>query len=93
MAFDFAAAYGDLNPDDRDYRFYAELAVELQATRVLDLGCGTGTLTRLLASQGRSAVGIDPDSDMLPVAMQKTDGEPVDWRLGFSDVISAGNGA
>ena len=89
MAFDFAAAYGDLNTDDGDYRFYAELALELQATRVLDLGCGTGTLTRLLTSHGRSAVGIDPDPDMLRAAVEKSDGEPVDWRLGFSDRADA----
>ncbi|MFI5844768.1 class I SAM-dependent methyltransferase [Catenuloplanes sp. NPDC051500] len=85
MAFDFAAAYSDLNPDDGDYRFYAGLAAEMQATRILDLGCGTGTLTRPLASQGCSAVGVDPDPEMLRVARQKSNGEEVDWRLGFSD--------
>jgi SAM-dependent methyltransferase len=85
MPLDFAAAYDDLNPDDHDYRFYASLADDLRATRVLDLGCGTGTLARLLASRGRTAVGIDPDPEMLRVARQKTRGEQVEWRLGFSD--------
>jgi SAM-dependent methyltransferase len=85
MALDFAAAYDDLNPDDHDYRFYASLADDLRATRVLDLGCGTGTLARLLASRGRTAVGIDPDPEMLRVAKQKPGGEQVEWRLGFSD--------
>ncbi|HET6481174.1 MAG TPA: class I SAM-dependent methyltransferase [Actinoplanes sp.] len=85
MALDFAAAYDELNPADHDYRFYAALADELHATRVIDLGCGTGTLTRLLAGQGRAAVGIDPDPEMLRVAKEKPGGEHVDWRLGFSD--------
>ncbi|MEV8510687.1 class I SAM-dependent methyltransferase [Dactylosporangium sp. NPDC051484] len=85
MALDFAAAYDELNPDDDDYRFYAALADELGATRVIDLGCGTGTLTRLLASRGRAAVGIDPDPEMLRVARQRPGGADVDWRLGFSD--------
>jgi SAM-dependent methyltransferase len=85
MALDFAAAYDQLNPDDDDYRFYAALADELGAVRVIDLGCGTGTLTRLLVSRGCTAVGIDPNAEMLHVARQKPGGEDVDWRLGFSD--------
>jgi SAM-dependent methyltransferase len=85
MAFDFAAAYDELNSDDHDYRFYAALADELGATSVLDLGCGTGTLTRLLAARGRAAVGIDPDPEMLRVASQRPGGADIDWRLGFSD--------
>ena len=85
MTLDFAAAYDDLNPDDDDYRFYAALAADLRATRVLDLGCGTGRLTRLLAAPGRTAVGIDPDPEMLRVAQEKPGGERVEWRLGASD--------
>jgi SAM-dependent methyltransferase len=91
MALDFAAAYDELNPDDHDYRFYAALADELGASRVLDLGCGTGTLTRTLAGAGRTAVGIDPDPEMLRVARQRPGGERVDWRLGFSDRADPGS--
>ncbi|GAA1610441.1 class I SAM-dependent methyltransferase [Actinoplanes couchii] len=86
MGLDFAAAYDALNADDHDYRFYAGLADEVGAGRVLDLGCGTGTLARLLASRGRTAVGIDPDPEMLRVARGKPGAEQVDWRLGRSDL-------
>ena len=81
---DFAAAYDDLNPDDYDYRFYAGLAAGCGATRVVDLGCGTGRLTRMLATGGRTAVGIDPDQEMLRVARRKPGGQFVEWRLGSS---------
>jgi SAM-dependent methyltransferase len=90
MSFDFHAAYDELNADDHDYRFYATLADELDARRVVDLGCGTGTLARLLATSGRSIVAIDPDPDMLRVARGKPGADAVDWRLGYSDVADAG---
>ena len=90
MAWDFAAAYDELNADDDDYRFYAALADELRATRALDLGCGTGTLTRLLAAGGRAAVGIDPDPQMLRVARERPGAEQVDWRLGGSERADTG---
>jgi SAM-dependent methyltransferase len=84
VPFDFQSAYDELNADDDDYRFYADLAHELHAHRVLDLGCGTGVLARLLASQGATVVAIDPDPDMLRVARDKPGAEAVDWRLGYS---------
>lgn len=39
---------------------------------VLDLGCGTGTLTRLLAGEGYDMIGIDNSPDMLEIAMEKS---------------------
>lgn len=38
---------------------------------VLDLGCGTGTLTRLLAKQGYDMIGVDLSDEMLEIAMEK----------------------
>ncbi|WP_074011039.1 class I SAM-dependent DNA methyltransferase [Numidum massiliense] len=39
--------------------------------QVVDLACGTGTLTRALAQTGRQAIGVDLSTDMLAVADQK----------------------
>ena len=38
---------------------------------VLDLGCGTGTLTELLAKEGYDMIGIDYSQEMLARAMEK----------------------
>ncbi|MFT4005799.1 MAG: class I SAM-dependent methyltransferase [Lacrimispora sp.] len=38
---------------------------------VLDLGCGTGSLTELLAEQGYDMIGVDGSEDMLQIAMEK----------------------
>jgi SAM-dependent methyltransferase len=85
VPFDFPSAYDALNADDHDYRFYAALAHEVRARHVLDLGCGTGVLARLLASNGHAVVAIDPDPDMVRVARAKPGTERVDWRLGYCD--------
>ena len=38
---------------------------------VLDLGCGTGTLTELLADAGFDMIGVDASEEMLDIAQQK----------------------
>jgi SAM-dependent methyltransferase len=89
VSFDFQAAYDELNPADNDYRFYAALAASAGASRAVDLGCGTGTLTRMLASAGARVTGIDPDPEMLRVARSKDQEGRVDWRLGYSDILES----
>ena len=37
---------------------------------VLDLGCGTGKLTRLLAAEGYDMIGVDLSEEMLEVALE-----------------------
>lgn len=51
----------------------AELTENLAEERntVLDLGCGTGTLTELLYRAGFDMIGIDNSEEMLEIALQK----------------------
>ena len=43
---------------------------------LLDLGCGTGKLTRLLAKAGYDMIGVDNSEDMLEIAAaEETDGQ------------------
>lgn len=52
--------------------------------RVLDVGCGTGISTRLLAARGARVIGVDPSNDMLAEARRvKTPG--VDYHLGTAE--------
>lgn len=65
------------NPRSADTDFYVRLAAELDARRIIDLGCGTGLLTRELAVDGRQVAGVDPAPAMLAVARRKPGAERV----------------
>lgn len=45
---------------------------------VLDLGCGTGTLTELLAREGYDMIGVDNAEEMLRIAMEKRERSGLD---------------
>lgn len=50
-----------------------ELNANLRQERntILDLGCGTGTLTELMARKGYEMIGVDNAQEMLQIAMNK----------------------
>ena len=54
-----------------DLDLYLGIATELKASRVLDIGCGTGSLAVLLASSGLEVVGVDPAAASLEIARAK----------------------
>ncbi|MCD7863388.1 MAG: methyltransferase domain-containing protein [Lachnospiraceae bacterium] len=45
---------------------------------VLDLGCGTGTLTELMAKRGYDMIGVDLSEEMLSLAMEKKEASGLD---------------
>ncbi|GEM_PF-2516574 len=70
------------NPRGADADFYLDLAAELDAHRILELGCGTGLLTRELATPGRQVVGVDPSPAMLAFARRQPGAGRVQWVEG-----------
>ena len=72
----FARVY-DLFMDNIDYpawcRYLTGLLREYQVTDglVLELGCGTGSMTELLAGEGYDMIGVDNSEEMLEEAMEK----------------------
>ncbi|MBD5520344.1 MAG: methyltransferase domain-containing protein [Lachnospiraceae bacterium] len=45
---------------------------------ILDLGCGTGTLTQLLARKGYDMIGIDNSQEVLQIAIEKKEKSDLD---------------
>ena len=80
---DFASVY-DTFMDETPYEEWADYLQqileesEIRDGLVLDLGCGTGTLTELLSKKGYDMIGIDNSSQMLDIAMQKKDSSKQD---------------
>lgn len=77
------------NPRGPDTDFYCHLAADLDARQILDLGCGTGLLTRALALDGRDVVGVDPATAMLAFARRQPGADRVRWVEGDSSALGA----
>ncbi len=71
----FAEVY-DLFMDNVPYEEWADYLIDIFAENqvkdgiMLDLGCGTGKLTRLFAKRGFDMIGVDNSMDMLEIARQ-----------------------
>ena len=57
--------------DDEKEPERAENVLESEKNLVLDLGCGTGTLTELLSQKGYDMIGVDNSQEMLNIALRK----------------------
>ncbi|MCD7841833.1 MAG: class I SAM-dependent methyltransferase [Lachnospiraceae bacterium] len=52
--------------------------LESERNLVLDLGCGTGTLTEMMAGRGYDMIGVDLSAEMLSLAMEKREASGLD---------------
>ena len=74
----FARVY-DMFMDNVPYEVWGRYIVEklrangIDSGYVVDLGCGTGKLTTLLADAGYDMIGIDNSFDMLDMALERED--------------------
>jgi len=62
--------------------FYSGVAAEIGANTIVDLGCGSGLITRDLARRGYRMIGIDPAPAMIDLARRGADAEKVEWICG-----------
>ncbi|SHG04119.1 class I SAM-dependent DNA methyltransferase [Pedobacter caeni] len=74
------------NTWSEDYDQYLKLAEE--ARTVLDLGCGTGTLSAALCRNNKEVVGVDYSEEMLAIAKTKTN--EVKWVQGDARTLDLG---
>lgn len=82
-----AGVYDSFDSDRSDLDSYLAILAELGASRVVDLGCGTGTFAIMLASSGREVVAVDPAGAMLDVARAKSGADRVRWIHGDATSI------
>lgn len=77
-SYEALAQFYDELTEDVDYAAWADFYehffrehTNLEIKTVLDLACGTGTLTRLLAQRGYEMIGVDRSPEMLMEAQEK----------------------
>ena len=82
-----AALYDAFNGDRSDLEAYLSIVAEVGARRILDIGCGTGSLAVRLAERGLSVVGVDPAAASLDVAGTKPHAQHVTWVHGDATTL------
>ncbi|GAB3244837.1 methyltransferase domain-containing protein [Nocardioides dilutus] len=74
-----ARLYDAFDSQRSDLDHYVGLVEELGASRVLDIGCGTGVLALMMADRGMEVIGVDPAVASLDVARAEPGSERVTW--------------
>lgn len=87
----FAGVYDELM-DNVPYRVWADFLEKIlkddhiQNGLMLDLGCGTGKMTALMAKKGYDMIGVDSSMDMLQIARERTQDFPESFLYLLQDM-------
>lgn len=88
-----AAIYDTFDADRVDLDAYLDIVGETcpepGAARVIDVGCGTGSLAVRLAALGHAVTGVDPAAASLAVARTKPYADAVTWIEGDATALAA----
>ncbi|MFD3444695.1 class I SAM-dependent methyltransferase [Microbacteriaceae bacterium 4G12] len=85
------AVYDSLNPYDAGTQpaFYLRLAEELGARSVLDVGCGTGLVTREFVDRGYAVTALEPSAEMIAVARRRIGEDRATFLAGGTALLGA----
>ncbi|HEX4444688.1 MAG TPA: class I SAM-dependent methyltransferase [Galbitalea sp.] len=75
------------DPDRSDLEVYVDIAREVGARSVLDVGCGTGSFALMLVTEGIEVTAVDPDDGAITVAKRKSGAERVRWIVGDAESL------
>lgn len=82
-----AVLYDFFDDDRSDLDVYEAIVDELGARKVVDVGCGTGSLAVRLAARGNVVVGVDPAVASIDVARAKPYADRVTWLPGDATLL------
>ncbi|UXR77351.1 MULTISPECIES: class I SAM-dependent methyltransferase [unclassified Staphylococcus] len=84
MAYQTLSAFYDQLTDDQPYERWQEIVQHFlpksHVSSILDLGCGTGTLTTTFLNFSDEVIGMDLSEEMVAFAQQKHD--KIIWKVG-----------
>lgn len=89
----FAEIYDELM-DIKDYRFWTDNILNIykkykfSPRKILELGCGTGSMTINLYKEGYSIIGTDISEEMLEIANIKAEEEDLRIRFLLQDMVN-----
>ena len=86
MSYDALSRYYDRLMGDFPYQAYVAHMQPQPRLKGLDLGCGTGTVTCLLAKAGMRMHGVDASAEMLNIAMQNARRDGLTVTFGREDM-------
>lgn len=97
--YSILAKYYDALMDGVNYSKWADFYEKcfemcgVDAKTVVDIGCGTGSITTELAARGHEMTGVDISSEMLAPAQKKADERGVNVRYAEQDMAYLDTGA